>query len=1470
MLCCGVDLTSSSGDANYGNGTPENDSVPAFSAHGRDYTVEPMSASSRHNVHAMDASEFDADAADGANPSSGNTLAEKLKAYQDKLLKISRKNRCVCLAKIFRKHNFDLVRLDTVRDGMSEKIIKNVLTSKSPICVLPDSSTAEGADQIRTHLKAMYRNIRSAEDETGTQYCYVGFPFLEGRMSPRYYARAPLVLFPVSVYRDTGRRPSGWYLKSHGNEPILNRTLFAAMAKIGGFQPGEEFEMDFEDLVSSLKDKDAFVEGLEKLLSDNGIPVELERGLDDCDDSHGIHPWKFGDKTSDEIEQLGGNGFKIKAHKIVGSFPQGESAIYKDYEALIDADKQDKFIESILDADSQDPEQNTHDGELQDEPEIDKVPASDLNMVLPSDSSQDVVVLKSQSEHVTLVRGPPGTGKSQAIVNIIANALSKRQTVLVVCQKRAALDVVQQRLAAEGLDKRAVLLNREKEDRAKMYAHILDMVDMAAQNTRRAWNELGETSKQIDDLILSHTKITDALYDESFGGIPVQRLYAISKRSGRRGSLGLESMINSLTFFDLETKLNSVREMEQDYKKFETESHPWFKRMDFSNLAGTDAHDIAELLSTIKSSSKNCIVAQDSGAQKRLIELIDLRSSLAKQEAALDNRSNESEVSITALLTKVAKDTPSVRQELDELERRAKAGASLWIKFDTAQGVFRALDHAITEKSLQEQQRIIGALSDTNASFFDRFKSEKRKNAAVKKEFLARPENAGHNLGETMRRLDDGLKLQILAQDLHVDLPTIKDSIVLPDRSEQDRLIKDLGDLRSCMQDLASCRDKLAESSESLRTLLKENGLADELEPDLKEKAVNGKSVWESVSGLSEFFKPESNPLLDVVPDPKMLRSRVDGLIASLTDFEDLRRHDSRKKELDNSVLDLLNRCQSCIEESDDWAHTIKQEIYEAWIEAAEAKHPVLRQGFDGHAKYREDLQDLVSKKSKMVARHIVNNATIRPGSVPRLQHELQQKRRIKPVRKLIADFRQTIFDLVPCWLASPETVSNIFPMEKGMFDMVIVDEASQLAAERAMPFLYRGERKVIAGDENQLKPHDLFQMQEEESEDVDDILSIESLLDLAKRRHPTRTLQWHYRSQWQQLIDFSNHAFYKGQLHVAPNVSKKPSEPPISWIDCDGVWENRANQIEAARVVDEIYRILQDAQQKQTPAPTLGVIAFNVGQRDAILDAIEARQDKDPEFAYLYSLAENPESQRSDDRIFVRNIENAQGDEREVIIFSVGYAKDPDGKLRMQFGSFNREGGENRLNVAITRASQKIIVLCSFDPNDMAYASTNKGPRFLKSFLLYARAVSRRDDVRVKQILDELNPATARRGIYTSAVSGSHVVVHDSIFEEMVYDRLRRDGYEVDAQVGQSGYRIDLAIVHPQDPGRYVLGVECDGAQYHSAKSARERDVYRQKFLERRGWAIARIWSRDWWRNPEAEIEKIRRRVDTLVDKTR
>ena len=289
---------------------------------------------------------------------------------------------------------------------------------------------------------------------------------------------------------------------------------------------------------------------------------------------------------------------------------------------------------------------------------------------------------------------------------------------------------------------------------------------------------------------------------------------------------------------------------------------------------------------------------------------------------------------------------------------------------------------------------------------------------------------------------------------------------------------------------------------------------------------------------------------------------------------------------------------------------------------------------------------------------------------------------------------------------------------------------------------------------------------------------------------------------------------------------------------------------------------MLNDKENGKKRRRSIGIITFNESQKEAIQDEIDLRKQKDLEFDELYSKAENAENNGLDNIPFVKNIENVQGDERDVILFSIGYAKDSDGRVRARFGTLNQEGGENRLNVAITRAREEIVIICSIDPADLNVRdSKNDGPKRLKDYLLYARYVSERNIENASRILSVINNGMPR-DVYQTKIRG---LLFDSFFEELVYEKLRALNYIVDSQIGHSGYKIDLAIVHPDNPNKYILAIECDGASFHSAKSVRERDVMRQEFLERNGWVIERIWSRNWWRNSDKEIKRIQERIQQL-----
>ncbi len=458
------------------------------------------------------------------------------------------------------------------------------------------------------------------------------------------------------------------------------------------------------------------------------------------------------------------------------------------------------------------------------------------------------------------------------------------------------------------------------------------------------------------------------------------------------------------------------------------------------------------------------------------------------------------------------------------------------------------------------------------------------------------------------------------------------------------------------------------------------------------------------------------------------------------------------------------------------------------------------------------------------------------------------ESRRRWSVSKFVRKFDFELFKGIKVWLMTPDSVSEVLPQESGLFDLVIFDEASQLYVEKGIPSIIRAKKVVIAGDHKQLRPSSLGEGRIEMNEDLLDedaeisaALEEESLLDLARFRYPDILLNTHYRSKYEELIDFSNYAFYKGRLFVAPNTDT-PEKPPIEVHLVDGAtWVNRANRKEAEHIVALIKEFFNTRQNNET----LGVIAFNVTQRDMIYDVIDEESLADPAFGSKIRAEMARKDNGEDTGLFVKNIESVQGDERDVIMFSIGYAKNANGRLMHNFGWLNQKGGENRLNVAISRARKKIHIVTSFRPAELSLDDAkNEGPLILKKYLEYAFAISNRDKEDAERILRSFGETY---GIVPAAV--------ETDFGLKVAEALRERGYEIDTQVGIGGYRIDIAV---KKDGKYILGLECDGKLYSISRSARERDYHRQKYLESRGWRIKRLWSMDWWRDPQREIDSI------------
>ena len=451
------------------------------------------------------------------------------------------------------------------------------------------------------------------------------------------------------------------------------------------------------------------------------------------------------------------------------------------------------------------------------------------------------------------------------------------------------------------------------------------------------------------------------------------------------------------------------------------------------------------------------------------------------------------------------------------------------------------------------------------------------------------------------------------------------------------------------------------------------------------------------------------------------------------------------------------------------------------------------------------------------------------------LRREYNKKRRIMPLRKLFQEIPNLIQSLKPCLMMSPLTVCQLLDPHIYQFDVVIFDEASQIPPEYAISAFLRAKQVIVAGDRQQLPPTNFFHVIETDDfddDEVDNTTSYESILNACDSSgFPNKMLNWHYRSKDESLIAYSNYHFYDNRLLTFPNADSTRNNSGLAFVHVkDGVYKRgagaRHNLIEARKVAELVCEHL-----KNTPELSLGIVTFSVSQRKAIKSEIELLRKEQPDLNALFSYD-------VDEPIFVKNLENVQGDERDVIILSVGYGKDETGKMTLNFGPINRQGGARRLNVAVTRARYALKLVTSIDPEDIDLSRTeSEGAALLRNYLEVAR--------------DGVKAVYKDQKIYADAE-------FDSPFEESVYNELSRRGLHLIPQVGVSQYRIDLAVIDPEQPGRFLLGIECDGAMYHSAMTARDRDRLRQQVLEGLGWTIHRIWSRDWIQNRTSEIQKV------------
>lgn len=613
-------------------------------------------------------------------------------------------------------------------------------------------------------------------------------------------------------------------------------------------------------------------------------------------------------------------------------------------------------------------------------------------------------------------------------------------------------------------------------------------------------------------------------------------------------------------------------------------------------------------------------------------------------------------------------------------------------------------------------------------------------------------------------------------------------------------------------------------------------------------------SAWEAAQAkLTEVFNPPYSDHLVAYLSTSFDQARtlIERLRETISDVDEWSEFVTNLEKLGQHGLGGIVEAAIHAPLADDQVEgVIERSVLQSWIDhLLQVDHRLER----GRATDRDTIVDEFRSLDRELvadaAALVINTCTSRrpnrlAGPYLTINQQAQLQQRHMPVRRLLDIAGEAAKTLKPCFMMSPLSVSQFLPPTL-TFDVVIFDEASQIREADAICCIYRGKQLIVAGDQKQLPPTNFFQratdLDEAITEDDEDaLLDFESVLDRCKAQGlQSLPLRWHYRSKHESLITFSNRSFYDGRLLTFPGALFDAEHLGVDFFRVDGVYDRgrrKDNRIEADKVIDRVLY-----HRRQHPNLSIGVVALSQPQQVAIEDRIFERREAEPELNDL----------QYDDRLagfFVKNLENVQGDERDIMILSVGYGPDEHDRLTMNFGPMNYRGGERRLNVAVTRARCRFEVVCSIDPDQIADGNPTLG--HLRRYLNYAR----RRGVATPEADPEVDPGGSQGD-------------PESPFEEEVLGSLRRLGHAVEPQVGAAGYRIDIGVRHPRRPGAYLLGVECDGASYHSSLVARDRDRLRQDVLEGLGWTIYRVWSTSWFNNRRAEERRLDDFIRDLLD---
>ncbi|EJZ18621.1 DUF3320 domain-containing protein [Rhizobium sp. Pop5] len=1256
--------------------------------------------------------------------------------------------------------------------------------------------------QLEARLIDLYRQVRNDFAEGGANTLFLAVGFLRWKKKPedeRSY-RAPLLLVPVKLERRSAS--SRFTIRFHEDEPRFNATLLQFLER--------DFDLTLPQFGGDLP------------LDDNGVDVPRLLAM-----------------MRQAVRDV--PGMEVVDETALSTFSFAKFLMWKDLVERTEALRENRVVRHLIDTPEEAFQGGGGQSAFRDERELDHAYApADIICLLPSDSSQTAASLAAAEGRDFVIVGPPGTGKSQTIANMIANCLAVGKTVLFVAEKTAALDVVYRRLRAHGLGDHCIELHSHKADRRHFLGQLKAAWEHGGRTDASEWVAINERLRLRRDELNAYV---GALHNRYPNGWTTYLALGVALKA-------VDAPAPTLSWLERDAHdAQTLRELEDLAGELglvfaSVERQPaldlvrvgeWTSAWQDGLLAS--AQSLQNAIDLLASSIDGYLASmslkpRERSSQAELQALEGLARALQKCRGrditiafdrdfarcaeALESLRNSIEAYREAERGLAASYGASAIRDLDPdaLDRQwREASASFWPNAMLGKRKIQKLLQSYADKGTVEPEQDLPLLRRMKDCL-----------AAIDQNLLNGKPLPVHGLGTDVGVVAQTLEL---AREFRATMP-------LPGRDQEE--------IRSALRIIAPCLHAVVENDG-----VRQGG-------DRLLAAVEGfKEARQRFSTIAGWDRSGEKDVVDLAT----LREKLDALIGArhlLRDWSAWRR--IRSRAMHANLSSLVEQIETGVIRPDEARAAFRLGYARWWLPKVLDADPVLRnfRRFQHENAIREfrEIDDLVRSHATSRVVSVIAHGLPPVQSVSRnselglLRYQMELQRPSQSIRDMIGKMPQNFSKLAPCMLMSPLSIAQYLPPNQALFDVVIFDEASQITTWDAVGAIARARQTIIVGDPKQLPPTNFFGRNEDEEDVADHEKDLESILDEVKAAGiPVRDLRWHYRSRSESLIAFSNHHYYQNRLVTFPSPAVEDRAVHLRKVP-NGIYDrgkSRTNRIEAEAVAKEaVSQMKAGLKLPEKDRPTLGVITFNAQQQSLILDLLDAARRDDPELEWFF-VEERVEP------TIVKNLENVQGDERDVILFSITFWKDAAGKLTMDFGALNRDGGERRLNVAVTRARQELIVFSGFTADQIDPTRTKAlAVQHLKTFLDYAE----------------------RGAIALPAQDIGSVGGFDSPFEEAVAAQLERRGWRVVPQVGISGFRIDFGIRHPDLAGSYLAGVECDGATYHGSATARDRDKVREQVLRGLGWNILRVWSTDWWFDAAGCAERLHASLEALLVESR